>query len=183
MNNRKIRVSTLDDGNNLTCSYYAASQLGFKKILPSKTFEDGILSLKKGKADIVFVPGAYPGVNQFIMDKDIVVCKTFVHPIPPLLLTGFSLHPPEIASLIIHHPATTPLLPETGVIFKDTMKVTSNAVACIKLIEQGQFDSLAITNKLCADYFKLKIIKMLRRNDSLPHSISDDMVVQFTLLF
>jgi len=110
---------------------------------------------------------AYPRLNALIFDEALVIRETFLRRIPPLVLVGAYDTIPDDLRVLYHHPATTPLLPETGLSFQPTELVSSNSVAC-KLLLDSPDDSLAITNQLCSDHYGLHIFKVLRPGTLMP---------------
>ncbi len=162
-------IGTLcDEPNCLTCSFFIAREWGqAETILPFPTFELAAQAVKDGQIETCLVAGAYPRLNGLIFDEGLVIRETFLRRIPPLVLVGTHDTIPDDLRVLYHHPATTPLLSETGLNFQPTELVSSNSVAC-KLLLSSPDDSLAITNKLCSDHYGLHIFKVLRPGTLMP---------------
>lgn len=167
--NKKLNsVATLGTSTELTCSEYVAKRaMDVKEIVSCPSFEIATDYVKSGQADIALVPCAYPEIRKIIMDPELIVQNTFIHEIPPLVLAGKLHDIPSSTSAIYHHPATLRLLDEVCIPFKQTVPVTSNAESC-KRVVNGDQDSLAITNTLCANFFKLTIYKVIRKSLKMP---------------
>lgn len=125
------------------------------------------MAVKAGLLDVCLVAGAYPRINGLIFDEGLVVREAFVMQIPPLVLVSAHGKVPDDLRVLYHHPATTPLLPETGLPYQPTELVTSNSMACKMLLSSPE-DSMAITNKLCSDHYNLHIHKVLRPGTKMP---------------
>lgn len=154
-----------------TCSYAAARHYA-KRENPVlfATFEQAIECLKQKALETVIVPSAYPKLNQFIMDKKLLVSDTFMYQIPALVLAKskkFSDVPQEIS--LFHHPATENLINEIDkrYVIKIRTPVSSNSEACVRLLKH-QENALAITNSLCVDGFDLECVQTLRKGIKMP---------------
>ena len=165
------KLSTLcDDPAGLTCSYHVAKNKQIaKEILGYPSFEDAAISVKENISNAFLVPGAYPKVNSFIMDPQLVVKEVFIEKIPALV---FATKIDENLvndkdKVIYHHPAVTPLLSELAINWTKTIHASSNSQACKLLIENPE-NSRCITNQICAHHYKLKIIKILRTGIQMP---------------
>ncbi len=157
-----------DEPNGLTCSVYVARRWNkAESILPYPSYEEAAADVITGKIDVCLVAGAYPKLSFLIFDTRLVVKETFVMQIPPLVLVGTHDTIPEDLRVLYHHPATTPLLPETGLSFQPNELVSSNSMACKRLLESPD-DSMAITNQICADFYKLHLFKILRPGTMMP---------------
>ena len=163
------KIGTLcDESNGLTCSFDTAKKWGqAKQILPYSTFEEAAEDVKYGNIYAFLVPGAYPKVGSFIMDAKLVVKDVFIKTIPSLVLVGTDKIPPSNTVVLFHHPATTPLLSEVEIPFKEEQPVTSNSKACTALLDSAS-EALAITNELCASFYKLNVYKILRAGLLMP---------------
>lgn len=163
------QIGTLcDEPNGLTCSYDVAKKWGKAKEISSfSSFEEAANQVRNGLLPAFLVPAAYPKVNAFIMDKHLIATNSFIMQIPDLLLVGVTENIPLSVITLYHHPATTALLPETGVEYQYNVHATSNSNACIKLINDKNH-SVAITNSLCAKFYKLKTYKILRMGILMP---------------
>jgi prephenate dehydratase len=163
------RMGTLcDEPNCLTCSFYIAREWGgATEILPYPTYEEAAEAVKAGLLDACLVAGAYPRINGLIFDEGLVVRESFVMQIPPLVLVSALGVVPDDLRVLYHHPATTPLLAETGLTYQPTELVTSNSMACKKLLASPE-DSMAITNQICADHYQLPVHKVLRPGTKMP---------------
>lgn len=163
------RLGTLcDEPNGLTCSIAIARQWNQADyVLAYPTYEAAAAGVKSGEVDVCLVAGAYPGMNGLIFDEGLVVVDTFIKQIPPLVLVGAQEKVPEDLRVLYHHPATTPLLGETGLPYQPSEFVSSNSVACKRVLESPE-DTIAITNQLCSDFYKLHIYKVLRPGTMMP---------------
>ena len=85
------RIVTLggdsDLGLKLTCSYQAALEsFPTSEILPVGSFEIGREMIISKEAELLYVPAAYPGTVDFLMDSHLKVVDSTVHIIPELVL-------------------------------------------------------------------------------------------------
>lgn len=173
MKRRRILGTLGEEGGYLTCSMYVAHK---KKpaysIAPYSTFEAAVDALKRGEISLVLVPGAYPSISKFIMDKDIFVKKTFVKRIPPLVVATKKhtvLNCYTDFRKIYLHEATLCMIDELDLIKTiEIKKVTSNIDACKYMLHDQNCHCVAITNLLCANYFNAKIIKVIRKGIRMP---------------
>lgn len=171
----KLKIATLcDEPVGLTCSVDAARKMEIiGEILFSKTFEEAADHVKYGRADAFLVPGAYPGLNKFIMDERLEVFHVCLHKIPALVYACSRDITKEDLALrlvkIYHHPAVSPLLQEIEIIGEnfESVEATSNSEACKKL-ESDVDVSACITNEIFADYYGLKKIQVLREGIAMP---------------
>jgi hypothetical protein len=163
------RLGTLcDEPNGLTCSFDAAKRWGRAQTISAcPSFEDAAERVKRGELSAFLVPAAYPGLNRLIMDSRLVAAETFILPIPDLVLVGRDETAPERVEVLFHHPATTALLPETGIAYRDTRHSTSNSAACKDLLG-CELPAVAVTNQLCASFYALPVYKVLRRGIAMP---------------
>jgi hypothetical protein len=163
------KVGTLcDEPIGLTCSMDAARRWGkAKEILPFPTFEDAAEAVKHEAAAAMLVAGAYPFIRRFIMDIGLKAKEAFIQKIPALVLVGLAPAKPSHCNVLFHHPATDELLPEVQIDFEENLHVTSNSQACVKLLAHLGL-SIAITNRLCADHYRLSIYKVLRESVAMP---------------
>ncbi len=157
-----------DEPSCLTCSFSIARQWGkAERIDPYPTYEEAANDVKLGKIDACLVAGAYPKLGFLIFDEDLMVKETFVMRIPSLVLVGIEPKKPAHVKTLFHHPATVPLLPETGVDYDEHEFVTSNSKACTTLLARPD-QAIAITNRLCAHHFGLHIYNVLRPGTMMP---------------
>lgn len=160
------KVGTLGDETGQTCSMDAVRRWGqAREIIPFQTFELASRAAKAAHIDAFIVPAAYPGVNRFIMDPELEVTEAFVSRIPALVLVALR----EVESTVkrlFHHPATTPLIAELNCTANERVEVASNVEACAAAVRDR--DSIAITNSLCADYFKIPVRQVLREGLRMP---------------
>ena len=161
-------VGTLNDMNNLTCSYQAALKKikNSSKIVSYATFEDAASDVKQETLESFLVPVAYPDVGKFIMDSELKVVLTFEFKIPPLVLAGAQKIRLNYINNLYYHPATKHLIPELNLEIKSIQETASNAESAelAKIIE----NSSAITNQLCADFYMLNIHMVLRSGINMP---------------
>jgi prephenate dehydratase len=162
-------LGTLGDTNGfLTCSMHVAKEWNkASQIKPYSLFEYAAQDVKKGNLTCLLVPGAYPKINSFIMDKELSVKETFIKEIPSLVLVGTNEIMPDEVEFIYHHPATTDLLSEVNLSFKRQEKASSNSEACVKLLNNSN-KAVAITNQICASHYNLHVYKVLRKRIDMP---------------
>jgi hypothetical protein len=157
-----------DDPEGLTCSFDAARRWGrAREIRAFPSFEAAAESVKSGQTNACLVPAAYPSINPLIMDSDLTVVHVFRMKIPSLVLAAKNSGNHSKISTLIYHPAVRPLLNEVSASFEDTLEVSSNSIACVRL-QESKLPSLCITNLLCADHFRLTIIQSLREGLIMP---------------
>ena len=168
-------LGTLGDNKGfLTCSMHIAKKrMPNLSIEPFPTFEEAIFALKKGKVSFVVVPAAYSLINNFIMDNEIETKDVFIEKIPSLVMVskkGLGAEQQKKISKVYLHSATTKLLEEIAIQSKNLTihYVDSNIEACELLISSNDLYSTAITNLLCAKYFNLNVIKILRESVNMP---------------
>lgn len=163
------RLGTLgDDPIGLTCSMDVARRWGCARTIePFSSFEKASHAVKQGHVDAFLVPGAYPSLNAFIMDSALMASDTFVMAIPSLVLCVAANATVQNVQYIFHHPATTALLPEVEILWKEAVHASSNVEACRNLLDSPE-NSACVTNLLCANHFNLKIIQTLRQGISMP---------------
>lgn len=165
------KLSTLcDDPAGLTCSFHVAKNKNIaKEILGYPSFEEAAISVKENISNAFLVPGAYPKINTFIMDPQLVVKEVFIEKIPALVFATYNEEDfKEDEDIVIyHHPAVTPLLSELNVNWTKTIHASSNSQACRLLIENPK-NSRCITNQICVQHYKLKTIKILRTGIQMP---------------
>lgn len=157
-----------DEPNGLTCSFHVARQWNKAvEISPFPTFELAASAVKQNQISAFLVPGAYPKLSTFIMDRDLQVRETFISTIPSLVLVGREESMPQSVETVFYHPATTDLLPEIGIAYQTREPVMSNSVACKALLSCND-SAVAITNQLCAVFYQLHIYKLLRKGIKMP---------------
>lgn len=166
-----FKYSTLgtlcDDPNGLTCSFDVAQRWGrAKEIVPYSTFEQAAEAVKIGGIQSFLVTAAYVNVYKFIMDAELLADEVFLMKIPDLVLAGREEKQPSNTDVVFYHPSTAPLLDEIETIYTSHKPVTSNSRACVELFETP--GSIAITNRLCADHYKLNIYQVLRKSMTQP---------------
>jgi hypothetical protein len=157
-----------DEESQLTCSMYIAKKMNSCELKGYSSFEKAVESLKNNVIQKVLVPGAYPSINQFIMDDNLEVHQSFVAKIPSLVFASSSANKKEISELFLHE-ATKNLVSDIPNISDVVMLtyVDSNEEACKQLVK-GSNSTACITNSLCADYFDLKVHLILREGISMP---------------
>lgn len=163
------RLGTLcDDPIGLTCSMDAARRWGkARKILPFKSFEEAAETLKQGLLDAILVPGAYPKINTLIMDSNLKAGQVFIQKIPSLVLASKCCSDVTGFDKVFHHSAVAPLLNEIAFSWRHALTATSNSEACRMHLASAS-SSVCITNSLCADYFELTVMQILRLGISMP---------------
>jgi len=167
---RYASLGTLGERSGaMTCSEFVAKTYNASgSIRKYPTFERAAKALKQGNISAMLVPGAYPGVFNFIQDVDLRCDRAFIMAIPPLVLAGRDKKAPSRAIALFHHPATAPMLKEVGVPYRRAIAVSSNAVAARLVVRARRRNALAVTNALCADYYRLTVYKVLRRGVEMP---------------
>lgn len=162
-------------GNNpddVTCSILAAKSLmGQYTVAAFKEFESAAASLAADDINAMLVPGAYPGISKFIMNKQFVVKDMFMYLIPPLVFVSGNAAIKDKYDILYNHKATNPLLDD----IRDTewtgqMNVSSNTEACLKVLK-SEHNCCAITNAVCADKYGLFVHQMLRDRINMPFII------------
>ena len=77
-------------GNNtdyLTCSMYVGNKRYINSIIRGyPTYEAALPDLKSKTISALLIPAAYPKINNFIMDEELLAQEVFIGPIPPLVL-------------------------------------------------------------------------------------------------
>ena len=167
---RKIpKLGTLgDDPIGLTCSMHVARQWAVAETIePFETFEHACAAVKDRRIDAFLVPAAYPRLNAFIMDAELVAFDTFVMSIPALVLATSTGTTKTGVQLLFHHPAVATLLPEMDRSYEKAVEVSSNVEACRKHLELAHH-SACITNALCVEYFNMSVVQILREGISMP---------------
>ena len=167
-----LSIGTIGDKSGyLTCSMSVAHKaFPYAIIVPFSSFENAIMALKANRVLRVIVPAAYPLINSFIMDSTLTISDYFIMPIPPLVfaLKGNTCEEKDIKRVYTHK-ATACLLDEVNLSPKPSIVyVNSNIEACKRLKGSKTANSGAITNRLCADYYKLKAIHQLRDSVDMP---------------
>lgn len=172
MNDIEI-IGTLGDNNgDITCSMYTARlKYNNSTIIPFNTFEMAINSLKNCDIYCVLVPAAYHNLSSFIMDNKLKISNIYMSPIPPLVFANKDKNIKyENIEKIYLHQATYTLLNDINIDMK-CIKIcfaNSNSEACKMILSDESEKTGVITNKLCADYYKLNIIKILRNEINMP---------------
>nr|WP_296461186.1 hypothetical protein [uncultured Acetatifactor sp.] len=169
----KGKLGTLGDNNGfLTCSMYIAQKWHkYEEIIPYMTFEAAAIDLKENKLCSILVPAAYPQISEFIMDKELITEEVFIEQIPSLVCVGkYANVNVKIVDKIYLHQATYKLLGDLGIEPQkvELCYVNSNIEACQCLLRDDSKNILAITNKLCAEYFSLNVINVLRNGVFMP---------------
>lgn len=131
------------------------------------TFECASAAVKEQRIDAFLVPGAYPQSSTFIMDDLLLASHVFIMGIPSLVLAVASPEIPDSLDVIYHHPATTALLSEIEIDYKKSIQTSSNTQSCRQMLN-GPHHCACITNSLCSTHFNLNVIKILRKEISMP---------------
>lgn len=163
------KLGTLcDDPMGITCSMHIARQWGgAKTIEPFDTFEDACAAVKDKRIDAFLVPAAYPCLNAFIMDAELVVFDTFIMRIPALVLATSNENTTRGVDFLFHHPAVAPLLSEMDLPYTKAIEVSSNVDACRKHMALVH-NSACITNALCVEHFNMRVVQTLRDGICMP---------------
>lgn len=160
------------DSNDVTCSILATKSLGDTfKIIGFNEFELAAKSLSKNGIDAMIVPGAYPRIAKFIMNEQFSVIDVFTYTIPPLVFASQNTVCKSTYEILYNHPATNPLLNDIdNVKWNEQKNVSSNTIACLKVLESGHI-SCAITNAACAEKYGLSVHKVIRADINMPFII------------
>jgi prephenate dehydratase len=160
-------IGTLGDPHRLTSSVDAVVRWGrAQQIVCYDTIEAAVADVRQNRLDGVVVPCAYGPLNGLILDPDLVAAESFVLTVRPVVLAGVEARELAEASVVYHHQATTPLLHEVGVPYRQAATVTSNAEAAKRASCDTQ--SLAITNDRCARHYGLHVHRTLRVDVRMP---------------
>lgn len=160
------------DTNDVTCSILAAKSLGSTfKLFAFNEFELAAQSLIENNIDAMIIPGAYPNISKFIMDDHFIVMDVFTYIIPSLVFASKDDVYKSKYDILYNHPATNPLLNDiNNVIWDKQENVSSNTVACLKVLE-SENTSCAITNAVCAQKYGLSVNKIIRKGINMPFVI------------
>ena len=165
-------IATLGDPpiNHLTSSYYVAEKRQLaRQIVCFDSFEAAAQAAISGETQAALIAGAYPKIRAIIMDERLTCIDAFVEQIPPLVVCGPQSVAPDHVETIYLHPATLSLLPEVKIGAAQSVETKATSAAAAKAKEDGQ--SIAICNKLAADYYGLTIHQELRPSLNMPFSI------------
>lgn len=160
------------DSNDVTCSVLAAKSLGNTLTVSAfGEFEFAAESLMADKIDAMLVPGAYPNISKFIMNDRLAVKDVFTYTIPPLVFASKNATIKENYDILYNHPATNSLLKDIhNTSWHSQENVSSNTIACLKLLESNQ-TCCAITNAACAQKYGILIHQVLRAGINMPFVI------------
>lgn len=169
------KIGTLcDDPAGLTCSHDTLKRSGLARtIVPFPSFEAAAKAVIQDEIDGFWVPGAYPDVRKFFrMNKKLVLVEEAIRVmiIPDLVLAGKTLIPPVDIHKLYYHPAASTLLGEIKIPYGQYSlleQVTSNSMAAKAVIKDDE-DSVAITNNLCSENYKLYVYQTFGDDISLP---------------
>lgn len=166
-------IGTLgNNSNDVTCSILAAKSLGVSfEVTAFSEFELAAESLVNNEIDAMLVPGAYPSISKFIMNRELTVIDTFMYIIPSLVFASNYKTMQTEYDILYNHPATNPLLSDIyGVAWDKQENVSSNTVACLKVLE-SKYASCAITNSVCAERYGLVVHQIIRKGINMPFII------------
>lgn len=166
-------IGTLGNSpNDVTCSVLAAKSLGGAfTIAAFSEFELAAESLICGNIDAMIVPGAYPKISSFIMNEHLIVTNVFTYIIPSLVFASKFMECKKKYDILYNHPATNHLLNDiSNTMWKAQKNVSSNTVACLKVLEENGV-SCAITNAACAKRYGLTIHQVVRDSINMPFVI------------
>lgn len=167
------KIGTLGkDAQDVTCSILAAKSLGNTfTIAAFGEFELAAESLLDNKIDAMVVPGAYPKIGKFIMNKQLVVKDVFTYVIPELVFASEYAIREDQYDILYNHPATNPLLPDIHYAKWNTQEnVNSNTIACINVLSSEK-SACAITNSACAEKYGLFVHQVIRKGINMPFVI------------
>jgi hypothetical protein len=158
-----------DEPNGLTSSFHVAKGLGrHDELAGFPTFEMAAEAVKAGAIEACLVPAAYPLTYRFIMDASLEAVETCLAAVPDVVLVSTRAEMPPAIETLFQHPATEPLSRELGRPVHRHEFTTSNSAACVQLLGYGSQDGMAITNALCAAYYRLTTHMVLRRQLQMP---------------
>ncbi len=166
-------IGTLgNNSNDVTCSILAAKSLGASfEVTAFSEFELAAESLVNNEIDAMLVPGAYPSISKFIMNRELTVIDTFMYVIPSLVFASYYKAKQSEYDILYNHPATNPLLNDICDAEWDAQEnVSSNTAACLKVLE-NKHTSCAITNSACAERYGLVVHQVIRKGINMPFVI------------
>lgn len=166
-----VVIATLGDVKASTCSIkLAKTWLGGRAgvIDGYLSFEAAARAVVEGEADCILIPGAYPDLRRHIFSTDLVFLDTFRGVLPPMVLVE-SPDPLVVRSRDLYfHPALRELVnqlrEDNGHI--DQHEVTSNAVACERVLENPA--GYALTNRIAAQEYGVRELKVMRKDWPIP---------------
>lgn len=168
-----FKIGTLGkDAQDVTCSILATKSLGNTfTIAAFGEFEYAAESLLDNKIDAMVVPGAYPKIGKFIMDKRLVVRDVFTYIIPELVFASEYAKCKEQYDILYNHPATNPLLSDIHYAkWNSQENVSSNTVACLNVLGSEK-NACAVTNSACAEKYGLFVHQVIRKGINMPFVI------------
>lgn len=149
------------DGPALTCSeYIAKKRFSNYKVAGLPSFEEGAKRVKTGWARALLVPNAYPLIDTFYMDEDLIPRETFLADIPALGLVKNDKSS-KVIDKFYYHPATLSLLPKLFETVDTPIEASSNVKAYTSMLEGGQLDA-CMTNALVAQHYGQELHRVLR---------------------
>ena len=163
------RIGTLgNDVNDPTCSILAVKSLNKPyTIVPFEEFELIVDPLLTKDVDAMVVPGAYPHISKFIMNRLLAVSNVFTFVIPSLVFSSKETVARDEYEILYNHPATNPLTDDINAKWGEQINVNSNSVACLRVLENSH-KCCAITNSACAQQYGLYVHKVLRAGINMP---------------
>ena len=154
--NASCAVATLASSTTATtCCAIVARQKRFR-LIPASSFEEASTMVKRGSAEFLLVPGAYPKIRVFLMDPALRLVDAFIYEIPELVVASKKGTPPPYRAMYAH-PATQPFWDNLGA---PVIEVQSNDAAAAAAASHP--DSGCITNSAAARAFDLVIVQVLR---------------------
>ncbi|MHA6801572.1 hypothetical protein [Bounagaea algeriensis] len=162
-------VTLADESQGLTCSVAVASEhfRGRAQNLQGfPSFEMAAQEVKSGRSEVLLVPAAYPEIRTFFFDRALRAADTFLATLPDMVLIASDGGASKEYERLYHHPATTRLLSDLPLSFREAVPVTSNTLAGAKLAAAEE-ESLAITNRLVADHHGLRPLQVLAQGESM----------------
>ena len=162
-------------GNNrddVTCSILATKSLaGEFTVEAFSEFEFAADALRMGTIDAMVVPGAYPNISKFIMNKQFRVVEVFTYVIPAIVFASKSVLTDNIYDVLYNHAATNSLLDDIdSAKWHKQKNVSSNTVACLEVLG-SESTCCAITNAACANKYGLLIHQVIRASINMPFVI------------
>jgi len=154
-----------DEPLGLTCSMTAARQWAQEhrttRILNGyPSFERAAESVRAGQDEVFIVPSAYSKIDTFFFDRDFRALDSILSQLPDMVLASADCRESEEIHILYHHPATEHLLRLLAPVEPLAQAVSSNSMAA-RLARKSDRPSAAITNRLCADSYRLQVLKSL----------------------
>lgn len=159
------KIMTLGDVDKpVTCSMDAALAIyPDMEHISSGSFESAYQRTLDRESDAFLVSTAYPKINNFLMDDEIIILDINAREIPPLVLCTKHSTPSDACFVrLFAHPATIPLVPKITFEVGETILCGSNEAAALATIADSE-QTAAISNLLAAEAAELQVLQTLRQ--------------------